>query len=82
MRLSVRSDDPGYRPLAIGARVTLDGVALAGNCFTADEELGEAHCFRRDPTTGNFIVDRLTGFPEEEILRGQVKIELVDGIPP
>lgn len=70
MRLSVYKGDPGYRPdvFDLGAIVTVDGVEVK-ECFTADEELGEAHCYRTP-----LEVDYSTGDIVSVVKRGVVKI--------
>jgi len=72
VRISVRANDPGLRPDAIRARVFLDG-ALISDCFTADEEKGEAHCYARD-ASGKMIIDGDS--IREEVRRGKVRIEI------
>jgi hypothetical protein len=73
MRISVIPEDAGYDYKASKAKVTLDGVDIR-DCFTADEESGEAHCYARDDE-GNLSID-----PEApdsvltEIRRGEVAI--------
>lgn len=47
MRLSVKESDKGYSKDAYMYEVYLDGNLLY-DCFTADEELGEAHCYVKD----------------------------------
>ena len=64
MRLSIRQTDPGYSPKAFSAKVFLDGEELS-KCFTADEELGEAHCY---------VLEEDTEELKEVILRGDVVI--------
>lgn len=67
MRVSVKNDDPGYCAEAFGATVTVDGEKI-DHCFTADEELGEAHCFV-------FPYEFISGDKiKEEIKRGKVVI--------
>lgn len=48
MRLSVIKTDPGYNVASQMCRVYLDGEDVSCLCFTADEELGEAHCYVED----------------------------------
>ncbi len=84
MRCSVRENDPGYRVgadgMAIRYHVTLNGKHIP-DCFTADEELGEACCLVRGED-GRVIADfdewwtpdaRPTVL-KEVIHRGEVKI--------
>jgi hypothetical protein len=68
MRVSTDKMDFGYVPDAYNYRVFLDGVELL-NCVTADEELGEAHCFEEPHR-----VDK-DGTPALTELRGVVRIE-------
>ena len=66
MRLSVLRTDPGYDPMeAHLVTVKLDGVELK-DCVTADEELGEAHCY----TVDEYKQQRI------EIRQGKVEIIL------
>lgn len=44
MRISLKKDDPGYQENANKYRVMFDGIERL-DCFTADEELGEIHCY-------------------------------------
>lgn len=69
MRVSVRKDDAGYRPDAHDFEAFLDGQRVE-HCFTADEELGEAHVFDLSPKT------RLSNYsrPAEKVLTGKVEI--------
>jgi hypothetical protein len=49
MRLSCIKGDSGYDDKrAIGSTVLLNGEPLDA-CFTADEELGVAYCYRKSP---------------------------------
>lgn len=73
MRMSVRHGDPGMCKEAFRARVFLDGAELS-NCFTADEEKREAHCYASD-ASGKLIVDG--DCIKEEIKRGRVEIVLL-----
>ena len=68
MRISVNNDDPGYCAEAFGATITVDEVK-ASQCFTADEELGEAHCYA---VPFQLIGDKI----KTEIKRGKVEIHL------
>jgi len=73
VRISIREDDPGYNlEKSVRATVFLDGVRL-DQCFTADEELGIAACFKTD-ANGNLII--LGDAFDEIVLSGDVKIEL------
>ena len=67
MRVSVIKNDPGYIEWAYGYEVHLDGVKLM-NCFTADEEHGEAHCYKTDANGRPFRNGSI------EILKGKVEI--------
>ena len=71
MRASVRKDDPGYQTNLGNVRIFLHG-RLIHDCFTADEETGEAYCFVRQ--NGKLIVngDGLNTV----VLKGKVKIVL------
>ena len=53
MRISVNRDDVAYSPNAGRCRVLLDGAPLE-DCYTADEERGEAFVLVRD-TDGHFV---------------------------
>ena len=53
-RLSIHKSDPGYSPQAYQAKVYVDGKELQ-HCFTADEELGVAFCYKKDEY-GEFIL--------------------------
>lgn len=73
MRISVREDDPGYHPMAFGAKVFVDGARIDW-CFTADEEQGVAYCFAVDDE-GMHVLD--PNDPDEALtteIRGHVKI--------
>ncbi len=72
MRVSVRKSDPAYIADSYTATVYLDGVELE-QCFTADEELGEAHCFITDDE-GKVAFDMYSDKPMEIIKKGDVKI--------
>lgn len=75
MRLSVRKNDPGYRPDARGVKVFLDERPVLA--ITADEELGYVLTFDRD-VDGKPKVDRSGPSPAlaEKVLQGVVRIEL------
>ena len=68
MRLSVNKDDPGFCAEAFRATVTVDGVKVE-QCFIADEELGEAHCYS---VPLELVGDEI----KTEIKRGKVVIYL------
>lgn len=75
MRLSVDSDDPGYRAYQAGGRgavVFLGGVKLS-HVLTADEEMGLAVVHKTDEA-GNIV--HCGGVIQRETLRGAVRIEL------
>lgn len=55
MRVSTIEGDSGYTVDAWAYVVYLDGVKLT-DCFTADEEKGEAHCYCVDSDSG-LVVD-------------------------
>lgn len=69
MRVSVSKNDKGFVVDASNYEVFLNGEKLS-NCFTADEELGEAHCYKEKV---DFCEDRI------EILKGKVEIKKVNG---
>ena len=68
MRLSVKKDDPGFCAKSFVATVTVDGVKQ-DQCFTADEERGEAHCYT---VPLELVGDEI----KTEIKRGKVVIHL------
>ena len=73
MRVSVRESDKGYTAKAFDCEVYLDGKKIQ-NCFTADEELGVAYCYKTDEQ-GEVVIDPETGNSLVEIERhGDVKI--------
>lgn len=74
MRLSVNKEDPGYHPRATMAKVILNGVEI-NSCFTADEELGEVHCFMKGPDN-KFILNASRTELLKEVKRGKVEIIL------
>lgn len=76
MRLSVRKDDPGYSPKAFGARVFVNGTEIT-NCFTADEESGEAFVYVVDDH-GRHVWNPLHTGLEETVIRGNVEVRLHD----
>ncbi len=53
--------------------VYLDGVKL-DNCFMADEELGEAHCFKKSKDD-KFFIDEETGKVAIEVLKGEIVLK-------
>ena len=72
MRKSVRKNDPGYDLRAYKCQVFVDGQKV-DDCFTADEEKGEAWVFDRDKS-GHFIIDNYGERPREKCLKGVVRI--------
>ncbi len=72
MRISVRKDDPGYHPQAVGCRVVLNGKEIE-RCFTADEEAGEAFCYATD-ANGDCILNQARDGVVEIIYKGKVEI--------
>ncbi len=54
MRSSARKSDPGYKNFVCGSIITVDGVPVA-RCYTADEELGEAWCYRVNERAVKFV---------------------------
>ena len=71
MRKSVSRNDSGYDPGAHKWKVLLNGEELP-NCFTADEERGEAFVYEKDKS-GNFILDNYEEIKEKR-LKGKVKL--------
>lgn len=72
MRKSVKQGDPGYDPEAFKYEVFLNGVRLE-HCFTADEELGEAHVYlSREEAEAAGEYSPLS--PPTTILKGKVEI--------
>lgn len=69
-RVSVDPNDSGYAPFPHRVRVTIDGVEPK-YCVTADEGLGEVHCWRvkRD---GTLLIE--CGRPVIKVERGVVRI--------
>lgn len=55
MRISAIKTDPGYNTEAGQTEILLDGIKL-DNCYTADEELGEAGCYVKG-SSGRHILD-------------------------
>lgn len=76
MRLSVNKNDPGYSPKAFGARVFVDGTEIT-NCFTADEESGEAFVYIVDDH-GRHVFSPLHTDIETTVIRGKVDIRFDD----
>jgi len=72
MRVSTDKNDKGYIYDAYNHYVFLDGVELK-HCFTADEELGEAHCYVVDKDD-KLVIDDSGENIKTEILKGKVKI--------
>ena len=72
MRVSIREDDKGYSKKAYDCVVYLDGKKV-DDCFTADEELGEAHCFEKD-SEGAYMLTPDKKSIKEIIKKGDVKI--------
>jgi hypothetical protein len=66
--MSAHNDDPGFVNLRVGATVTVEGVKQ-DQCFTADEERGEAHCYT---VPLELVGDEI----KSEIKRGKVVIHL------
>lgn len=74
MRLSIDENDPDYGPLALDARVFLDGAEL-NCCITADEDNGECLCFVVD-NDGRLPAPDANGRSITETRRGIVEIVL------
>ena len=72
MRLSVRTDDKGFNPIAHQCNVRIDGE-LNMRVVTADEELGYALAYKEDED-GNLTVDPETHEIVTEEIRGKVEI--------
>ena len=72
MRISIRKKDNGYAKDAFNYKVKLNGEFI-DNCFTADEEKGEAHCYQID-SENKLIPDDSGMNPTTEILYGKVEI--------
>jgi len=72
MRVSIRENDRGFNPRAFDCEVFIDNEAIK-ECFTADEELGEAHCFKADDA-GNLILTADKKRVQEIIRKGVVRI--------
>lgn len=72
MRVSIRQDDPGYKQDAYMFEVLLNGN-MVQDCFTADEEKGEAHVYVTN-VDGSLQLDDDTGLPREMVLHGTVRV--------
>ena len=72
MRLSVRTGDKGFNPIAHQCSVRIDGE-LNMRVVTADEELGYALAYKEDED-GNLTVDPDTHEVVTEELHGKVEI--------
>lgn len=68
MRMSSHKNDPGFKNLILGSTVTVDGLKVE-QCFTVDEELGEAHCY-------TVPLEAIGNEAKSEIKRGKVVIHL------
>jgi hypothetical protein len=71
MRISVDKKDTGYSKSAFLYKVKLDGEFI-DQCFTADEELGEAHCYKLNSKGKLKLTNKRT--IETHILKGKVEI--------
>lgn len=60
--------------MATRAKTLLDGVEV-DSCFTADEELGEVHCYIKGPDN-RFILNASRTEILTEVKRGKVEIIL------
>lgn len=76
MRISINEKDRGFHPLAYLAKVKFNGVEIK-NCFTADEERGEAHCYIIGES-GHSLANR-DNEPLKEIKHGKVEIIIPEG---
>lgn len=74
MRMSTNKDDPGYVNLRRDARVTVNGHAQE-YCITADEERGEAWCYKVGEI-GNLVLNDDNTGPVIECIRGDVVITI------
>ena len=72
MRKSVRQSDIGYDPQAQKYIIYFNGEKI-NNCFTADEEIGEVHVYKKYQD-GEFVLNHDNTIIEEETLYGDVKI--------
>ena len=79
MRSSAIKSDPGYATFQPGASITVDGVPVR-DCFTADEELGEAWCYVRN-AAGVFEKDSTGRKIHQVCHRGKVVIIPVSSLP-
>lgn len=72
MRISARKGDPSYNYRAHDYQVTLDGELLL-DCFTADEESGEAHCYVVD-SDGRCVLNDQSSRLKEVVKKGKVVV--------
>lgn len=77
MRLSVRKNDPGYSRHSYRAKVFVDGKQIH-NCFTADEEIGEAFCHAVDSDGKVFLAEDGISLATI-VLKGKVQIVFTKG---
>ena len=73
MRISCRKEDSGYVYDTTSTLVYVDGI-LANECFTADEELGIAYCYKIDKK-GTPKVHASLNYIEEIEIKGKVVIK-------
>lgn len=74
MKLSADRKSAHWHPVALHAKVFLDGAELT-MCLEADEDAGSVvHCVL--DRAGRLVQDPMTHEPMTEILRGQVRIEV------
>lgn len=78
MRISGNPEHPDYNPVAIHAKVYLDGAPL-NHCVTADEDAGTAECYMLHEN-GNIVT--VCGELQYETLRGIVRVDLADNTLP
>ncbi len=75
MRLSVDPTDPGYGATQ-NVSVTVDGVTVTSRCYTADEELGKAWCFKHNDKDRPYFDPDIPSCLLTEVLKGKVVITL------
>ena len=72
MRISIRDDDSGYKNYNPDLLYTVyaDGIK-APNCFTLDQELGFAICYKTDKS-GMPFVDKIRQEFEDVVIKGVI----------
>ena len=78
MRISCKSGDPGYDPMAVGRyKVFVNDKAVTERCYTADEELGKAWCYvlnkdkkviRKNGDGSSLLTEVVSGVVKVEVL--------------